>query len=537
MGVERIIGIDFGTSTSVIRVKRYNNGQPVEDRLSKQDVIFNGNSPMVPTLIQRTDKGTYYGYEALISKKGETLYQNFKMDLESSEPEQKQAARELTEEFFTYMAKEYKSQSEGGHFGASDDTERTIVSYPVKWSDDTKEFMIKAAEKAGFKNVEGMDEAQAAIHAVTVQSEDYLIRHGLLTDGVPCNILLVDMGAGTTDLVLCQHTPGEIPKNEILCTWPKAGDTLFGGREVDEILRKYTRSLLPEDKADIVLKKNSIKEFKVWKETVVSPALEQNETVEEFSNIDNIVEFLDIEMEPYDLDRGRFEKLAEEYLEEFPRLIAGCIDDSEIQKETIDLVILTGGHSKWYFVNEMLTDKGKIDLPKIRENSERLIPVTRPQETVALGMIYRPLSAEFQKEPEPKMGDTTPVSEENGQVQKEESFINDLAVDIQKVNKPDLKETTAIYREDAQESQTYILTIKRRVQYGGAALPCKVAIDGQVVGSLMIGQSISLTVEAGIHKIEFYHAFNPKFLGDIEVIKNTQVTIYYDFWGRPYLNN
>lgn len=33
MGVERIIGTDFGTSESVIRVKRYSNGQPVDDRL------------------------------------------------------------------------------------------------------------------------------------------------------------------------------------------------------------------------------------------------------------------------------------------------------------------------------------------------------------------------------------------------------------------------------------------------------------------------------------------------------------------------
>ncbi len=31
MSVERIIGIDFGTSTSVIRVKRYNKGQPMGD--------------------------------------------------------------------------------------------------------------------------------------------------------------------------------------------------------------------------------------------------------------------------------------------------------------------------------------------------------------------------------------------------------------------------------------------------------------------------------------------------------------------------
>ncbi len=407
MSVERIIGIDFGTSTSVIRVKRYNNGQPIGDRLSKQAVIFNGDRPMVPTLIQRTDKVTYYGYDALIPKKGETLFQNFKVDLENLNSEQCQEARVLTEEFFTYMAKEYRSQSDNGYFGDPSDTERTIVSYPVKWGDETKAFLIKAAKKAGFKNVEGMDEAQAAIHAVTVQNGDYLMKHGFFMADIPCNILLIDMGAGTTDLVLCRHTPGKAPENEMICTWPKAGNILFGGKEVDEILRKYVRSLLPGGQADIVLKKNGIKEFKIWKETVVSPALARDATVEEFSSIDNIVDLLDIDMKPYDLDRSRFEKLAEKYLAEFPRLIAGCIDSSGISKKEIDLVILTGGHSQWYFVKKMLcekpavngipTDNTKIDLPKIRQNPDRVIPIIRPQETVALGMIYKPLSAEFQK--------------------------------------------------------------------------------------------------------------------------------------------
>ncbi len=54
MAVERIIGVDFGTSTSVIRVKRYENGEPVGEKLETKEVIF-GNSAMVPTLIMKKD--------------------------------------------------------------------------------------------------------------------------------------------------------------------------------------------------------------------------------------------------------------------------------------------------------------------------------------------------------------------------------------------------------------------------------------------------------------------------------------------------
>ena len=71
MAAERIIGIDFGTSTSVVRVKRYKDGMPVEGGsvLDTNSVIFNGTYPTVPTLIQRTGDTAYYGYDAQVAKK------------------------------------------------------------------------------------------------------------------------------------------------------------------------------------------------------------------------------------------------------------------------------------------------------------------------------------------------------------------------------------------------------------------------------------------------------------------------------------
>ena len=53
MSIERIIGVDFGTSTSVIRVKRYQDGKSVENRLDTKPVTFNMGSTMTPILIQQ----------------------------------------------------------------------------------------------------------------------------------------------------------------------------------------------------------------------------------------------------------------------------------------------------------------------------------------------------------------------------------------------------------------------------------------------------------------------------------------------------
>ena len=341
MAIERIIGIDFGTSTSVIRIKRYENGKPVGEKRETKEVIFSGIGSTVPTLIQKKDDDesiVYYGYEAQQKRKKTTTYHSFKVDLESSDPEKRALARKLTEEFFCYLAKIYKAQSMGGYLGEPGDKERTIVSYPVKWSNETRQFMIEAARKAGFPDVSGMEEAQAAIQAVTVMSEDHLRKKGLLVNGMPSNILLIDMGVAATNMVLCRYFPGEEAKVEIVNVCPRNGEMIFGGKEVDILL-------------------------------------------------------------DYCLNRSIFEDCLSSYLKDFPQLINGCLTYAGINSRDVDLVIVTGGHSQWYFVKEMLAGKmpqyGKLELTKIMADPSRIIQITRPQETVALGLVCNMLCPVF----------------------------------------------------------------------------------------------------------------------------------------------
>ena len=407
MAIERIIGVDFGTSTSVIRVKRYENGKPVGSgaRLDTQKVF-----DLVPTVIQEMNGYRYYGEEALTPKgRNAIIYRGFKVDLESTDEEKREQARKLTEEFMAYLAAAYKTDSEGGHLGDSTDKERTIISYPVKWSDATKAFMLEAARKAGFPNVEGMDEAQAAINAVVVQNQEMLLSKKYLQENLPATILLIDMGAGTTDLVLCRYTPGKQPKNEILATWPKDGNILFGGQEIDELLRNWATQLF-EDKtqAEFVLKRIPLEQFKAWKETEVAKLLANNETVEQFYTLDDLADMAGVALNPYNLDRVAFESCAESYLKHFPELVNGCLQSAGITGEQVDLVVLTGGHSQWYFAKEILTGKmlqiSPVILPQIAQNCSRIVQVAHPQETAALGMVFSPLSVHFEKE---EQADTT----------------------------------------------------------------------------------------------------------------------------------
>ena len=391
---ERIIGIDFGTSTSVIRVRRYQNGMPIDAIPSA--VTFGNSAPMVPTLIQKQDNspGAYYGYDAETPRKRTTVYQNFKLDLEDPDAATRERAKALTAEYLKEcLGKAYLHQSAEGFLGAKDDKITTYVSYPVKWSEETCAFMVQAAKDAGFPNVEGLDEAQACIRAVTEQYVDVLKEKGYFCEGKPSTILLIDMGAGTTDLVLCRYTPGDKGETEVLSTWPKNGKALFGGHTIDDILYSYISESFPDVQA---VRRLPLGTFKAWKESVVSPALQKDDSVDYFAALEPIGMALGEDMMFNPIDRKTFEALADDYLSVLPRMINDILKDAKIPGKELDLVILTGGHSQWYYVREMLMDRmphfGRLGLDKIRKEPARIISLARPQETVALGLVYKGIS-------------------------------------------------------------------------------------------------------------------------------------------------
>lgn len=402
MSYKRVVGIDFGTSTSVVKVKTYDeNDKPVGQELYSQSVTFNnGASAVIPTIVRRFgDSSSYnysFGFDAEIPIRNSEIFRGFKVDLQSENIEESEQAKQLTQKFFEYLHSQYEHQRSTGYLGNVDDTDLTIVSYPVKWETSTRDFMLETAKSAGFENVIGMDEAEAAIGAISVQCKDVLKKNGFLFDGQPSTIMLIDMGAGTTDIVICKHTPGEQSNNEILTTWPKGGDVLFGGQEMDIVLKNYIISKFPIEYQELVKNKISIDKFKAWKENNVSPAMKNNDIVHECSDADYLAGFYDICLEDINLDRNKFEDLFFDYITKFVGLVGGAIIDSGLNPEDIDLIVLTGGHSRWYFIEDILSGKnlkfGNLNLQKIFSQPERILSVALPQETVALGMVYSKLS-------------------------------------------------------------------------------------------------------------------------------------------------
>lgn len=397
MSKERIVGIDFGTSTSVVRVKEYGeNGKPIGDELFTRSVTFNYGASMVPSVIRMVNDSYAYGYDAEVPARNAEYFRSFKIGLQSKDKNEKEHSKQLVNQFFKYIYNEYNHQLVTGNIGDINSDTKTIISYPVKWDPDLESFMIDAAKSAGFENVSGMDEAEAAIRAVTVQCKDMINKSGLLENGKPSNIMLIDMGAGTTDIVICKCTPGNDMKNEIITTWPKGGNILFGGQEIDNILRDFLVSRFPQEYREKAEKRLSVDKIKAWKENTVSKVLEDNKIITESYEAYDVAETLDVDYEAFTLDRKNFEMLFHDYIEQFVQLVSGAVKDSGLQPGEIDLVILTGGHSKWYFAKELLLDKNErfehLGLEKIKAQPERILSVALPQETVALGLVYSKIS-------------------------------------------------------------------------------------------------------------------------------------------------
>lgn len=417
--VTRIIGIDFGTSTTVVRV--HNVG--TENRIVPLTV--NGNRTIPTIAFQPKDSDEiYYGYDAQ-SKIGSmyegTVYENFKMYLISDKSEERELAELLIQGFLKYVYAQYQNLLNDGVFDAADEV-KVYVSHPAKWNSYARNLMKQSVEAAGFckqENIALKDEPTAAILAVVHERQAELIQAGMLHEGQKHKAMMIDMGAGTTDIVLCTYeiANGKLKLDNIF-TYPSINAPgLCGGREIDKAIGSEVEIFInkmqkiPSESGRKVIKK-IFQNAKRWKERAISPTLRKGIVLPEPDEIANFRETLTEfgipvmnEGERFAISKKFFETFTKNHWMKWVELLKGTF--SEVQgkqydnldcpkkPEDVEVLIVTGGHSQWYMVSEYLSGKKSdfINLPqmnftKILENPKFLIQSNDPQETVAVGLCH-----------------------------------------------------------------------------------------------------------------------------------------------------
>ncbi|MBQ7917006.1 MAG: WG repeat-containing protein [Firmicutes bacterium] len=386
--MNRQIGIDFAMTTSAICVR---------DTDKQPDFIrFNGES-YTPTVI--LEKGTVtnkkgeevahdeaYGWEAQKATSFHGLLKdNFKIKLLSEEKKERQEAESLTRKFFKYLYESYKNGMTDMK-GTKPEKVTTVVTYPVKFPKAVQNFLKQAAEEAGFENVIMKSESEAAMRYVqtheTEKTRNFTKQHA----GKQLKVLLEDMGGGTSDSAVFKYNTEDPEKLEVLGFYPKGGELNFGGSEIDGILCEFYKQKIGSHivkilgQGDEVLGEKVLRNMvKKHKEEVLSPELQANQTAGVPMGLAGFVYMLS-DPNCADIDRTVFEELLKEYLPQFPKLVNGALEDAGIRGEEIDLVLLSGGHSQWYFVKEMLLKETKL---AVKEDA--ILSFPKPHLVVAEG--------------------------------------------------------------------------------------------------------------------------------------------------------
>ena len=414
----RIIGIDFGTSTTVVRVHNVGAGNRIVP------LAINGQR-IIPTVAFQSKESSemYYGYDAQAkydSNVEGTLYKNFKMDLIADDEDIREQAERLIQGFLHYVYDQYQSLLNAEAFDSANEV-KVYVSHPAKWNSYARTLMKQSVVNAGFCNEEDItlkDEPTAAILAVIHEKNEELKQNGLLHERRKYKAMMVDMGAGTTDIVLCTYEVknGRLEINDIF-TYPSINTPgLCGGREIDETIISEAEQFVnrmqakPSDSGKKVVNKLR-RRVKKWKESTISSVL-RNSTV--LPEPDEITEFREMLMEygvpvvngkeRFSISREYFETFTAEHWKQWANLISGAFEEVKDAQydglecpqrpEDVELLIITGGHSKWYIVPEYLLGKtGYVNLPSInfamiRQSPIRLVQSADPQETVAIGLCH-----------------------------------------------------------------------------------------------------------------------------------------------------
>jgi len=381
MGTVHTIGIDFGTANSCVAFASYfdrGHGEVDPDPLRRPQVIQFQNRDTVPTCIHLGDRtpqnppafGPAAEERALFDPG--RFYTGFKLYL-GRQDKAGEDAFQMTKHFLQFLRARIGQFVPIEGAGKGERIE-TVVGHPVQWNADQRNATLHAALEAGFPSVRLEEESLAALYChVFDERMGFSPKPGSY-------VLTVDMGGGTTDFAFLQ-IPEEVDQRPIsipVHPTPQEGRT-YGGRDLDimlfnhlaqqwdpEVVRTHARVLLRE-----------VRKFKEGFSNSLADGAMEYESVLLVGNATRRAR----------LTRVEFEQVADEYIRYFEVLIRGALEEAGLRPEQVTQLILTGGHSRWYFVERIL---GKV-FPQLFVGSRTIFRHSHPEQSVARGLAYDPL--------------------------------------------------------------------------------------------------------------------------------------------------
>lgn len=352
--MNRAIGIDLGTTNSVIAYIPYTNSRTGKN--SPEVIVNRQGKRTTPSLVSfGSDRSVLVGETAKNQMviNAERTISGIKRKMGDANPVLIEDEEYLPEHISSYILSALKKDAEAELGGTVKDA---VITVPAYFSDVQRKATIKAGELAGFNVLRIINEPTAAALAYGQNSTEAK------------NILVYDLGGGTFDVSLLQTEDGIF---EVKAT---KGNNRLGGMDFDNRLfevvasgfYKETGIQIKQDKLAVQKLKEAVEKAKI----TLSGAMEASIYIPFISADETGPKHLECS-----ITRREFENLIDDYINETLTITREVIREAGIDKEEIDTILLVGGSTR---------------IPAVARKIEELIGVKvsegiNPDEVVGLG--------------------------------------------------------------------------------------------------------------------------------------------------------
>ncbi len=328
MTAETIIGIDLGTTNSVVSV--IENGQP--------RVIGEAGKSVLPSVVGVDDSGgLLVGHPAFnqLVLAPERTVKSIKRRMGEEEAVKLGDAEYSPQEVSAVILRKLKQMAEAdlGQF-----VEKAVITVPAFFNEVQREATRTAGELAGLDVVRIINEPTAAALAYFPNQHD-----------TEC-VLVYDLGGGTFDVSVVQIEDGVV---EVLASH---GDTQLGGDDFDQLLFEYVRNQFREQhNIDLndspVSRSRLLQAVEAAKQQLSFDAVVRVE--EEFIAESNSVP-LNLNVE---IRRADYDEMIGPLLDRTLDCLAKTLDDAKLTATQIGRVLLVGGSTRTPLVRRLLDER------------------------------------------------------------------------------------------------------------------------------------------------------------------------------------
>ncbi|XP_045798644.1 heat shock cognate 70 kDa protein-like [Trifolium pratense] len=259
-----------------------------------------------------------------------------------------------------------------------------VITVPAYFNDSQQKATKDAGAIAGLDVMRIMSEPTAAAIAYSLDKRINCV--------VERNIFVFDLGGGTFDVSLVTI------KDKVFQVKATAGNTHLGGEDFDNRMVNYfVEEFKRKKKVDISGNPRAMRRLRTTCERVKRILSFSVDTTIE---VDALFEGIDFSSS---ITRAKFEEINMDLFNECMETVESCLNDSKMDKSSVDDVVLVGGSSRIPKVQQLLRDffKGK-DLCKS----------INPDEAVAFGaaVLASLLTDGIKNAPNLELIDVTPLS-------------------------------------------------------------------------------------------------------------------------------